>query len=74
MIFSREQIGEIDILVHYNLETTQQGIKYIQAQAKNMSKRSDAYSKKAWSHKSTVAISPTLAAMPPNTHKHLYSC
>ena len=27
MIFSREQIGEIDILVHYNLETTQQGIK-----------------------------------------------
>ena len=27
MNFSREQIAEIDILVRYNLETTQQGIK-----------------------------------------------
>ena len=27
MNFSKEQIAEIDILVHYNLETTQQGIK-----------------------------------------------
>ena len=27
MNFSREQVPEIDILVHYNLETTQQGIK-----------------------------------------------
>ncbi len=27
MNFSREQVAEIDILVHYNLETTQQGIK-----------------------------------------------
>jgi len=25
--FSKEQIAEIEILVHYNLETTQQGIK-----------------------------------------------
>lgn len=27
MHFSREQIAEIEILIHYNLETTQQGIK-----------------------------------------------
>lgn len=27
MNFSREQVAEIDILVHYNLETSQQGIK-----------------------------------------------
>ncbi|MCK5499467.1 MAG: TIGR02647 family protein [Gammaproteobacteria bacterium] len=27
MNFSKEQIAEIDILVRYNLETTQQGIK-----------------------------------------------
>ena len=27
MNFSKEQIAEIDILVHYNLETTQQGLK-----------------------------------------------
>ena len=27
MHFSKEQIAEIEILIHYNLETTQQGIK-----------------------------------------------
>lgn len=27
MYFTREQISEIEILIHYNLETTQQGIK-----------------------------------------------
>ena len=27
MHFPREQIAEIEILIHYNLETTQQGIK-----------------------------------------------
>ncbi len=27
MHFSKEQISEIEILIHYNLETTQQGIK-----------------------------------------------
>lgn len=27
MLYSKEQIAEIDILIRYNLETTQQGIK-----------------------------------------------